>query len=220
MNDNLIYRIGANAADELLLPLGIIDGKKSRLYVEFVMLGIFLSEVASKTILEKKESSEDNFIATVLLYRDHFFDGDISTMAIKAKLAYHDFHKIMDCWPIYNSQSNCHRLLECLEYRLLNYYNYIIDERLQSPLKNKLIDVMKIVENVYISTSRNPPEHRFNRSEEHIKKANLEQDDTTIKIMKEMIEREHQFIRKKFPLIVLTLSITCIIGTWIYHITN
>ncbi len=185
-------------ADELLLPLGCAYVKGNAVYIEFIMLGVYLCGLAGKNFLGH-DFTQDKFITMLLLHRNEFYDGNIATLTDEAKIAFDDYQQAMKNWPAYKTTYDSRKIIECLFYRLSKKGKSIASQNDQIRLKAKLIDIMTIIENIYMSTMGDTelmPEIAPHSTAKNDNQGLLQH-------MDKEFAKQYHFIQKGLPLILM-----------------
>ena len=215
MNNFSAYSLGVQAADELLIPIGLMPERANKTYAEFVLLGFFLSGLAAKTFLNR-DFSKDVFISTLLLRRDEFFDGNIVDLSSLVESAHDEYVKIMTYWPGYRTQKYYQDMAKCLFNRLATHHNYVVDERNHDMTKAKLASVMTAIENVCIAVAKcmEQDSGRNLAIEKPIQIDNSQ-------ILGSPLAKENQYIKKYYPTaIILTVLMGGILSMIIHMIIH
>lgn len=201
MKNTSIYKLGLNVADELLLPLGCAYVKGNAVYIEFIMLGVYLCGLAGKNFLGH-DFTQDKFITMLLLHRNEFYDGNIATLTDEAKIAFDDYQQAMKNWPAYKTTYDSRKIIECLFYRLSKKGKSIASQNDQIRLKAKLIDIMTIIENIYISAVGNT---ELELEANNLSSTDKKHNQTLLQYMEKEFEKQYHFIQKGLPLILMAV---------------
>jgi len=209
MNNQNMYNIGIQIADEIIISIGPMPGKFNILYAEFVIAGVYLSGMASRKFLSNRFSM-DVLVSTLLLRRDHFFNGNITELSLLSKDAFQDYSNKITHWPEYDQIEFCDNFLICLFARLKKLHNYTPTEYAMLNANKKLASIIVSTHNVYSTIHQDTNE---NTTLPAIEFKRVREDFFNYR----KIMQESKFIENYYPIALLTAVLASGLINFIFY---